>query len=133
MKVKLLRFIPGNCAAGFSCRTRSGAPAARLAAARAYLYGEIEGFWQTLSSGAEPTPEQAAHFYLVHAHVFGSRKKAVELVFKTRGGGAVYKRNIVEQKLQDLQTINQHVINSLRCCSAGGRLILGLPSEEILL
>jgi len=110
-----------------------GRAASKLAAARAYLYSTIEGLWQTLNSGAEPQPEQVAHFYLVHTHVFESCKEAVELVFKTGGGGAVYKRNVVEQKLRDIQTINQHVINSLRSYSVGGRLLLGLPPEEILL
>lgn len=110
-----------------------GRAAAKLASSRAYLYSTIEGFWQTLKSGAEPRPEQVAHFYLVHTHVFESCKEAVDLVFKTSGGGAVYKRNVVEQKLRDIQTINQHVINSLRSYSVGGRLLLGLPPEEILL
>ncbi len=110
-----------------------GRAAAKVGAARAWLYSTIEGVWQALTGGDEPTPEQIADFYLVHTHVFESCKEAVELIYKVSGGGAVYKRNKIEQSLRDIQTINQHVINSLRSYSVGGRLYLGLPPEQILL
>lgn len=124
---------PKNLCDEFFVQDAVGRAAAKLASARAYLYGTIEGFWQTLNSGSEPRPEQIAHFYLVHTHVFESCKEVVELIYKISGGGAVYKRNKIEQSLRDIQTINQHVINSLRSYSVGGRLYLGLPPEEILL
>ncbi|GAB4190398.1 MAG: acyl-CoA dehydrogenase family protein [Wenzhouxiangellaceae bacterium] len=124
---------PKNQCDDFFVQDAIGRAAAKLASARAYLYSTIEGFWQTLNSGAEPQPEQAAHFYLVHTHVFESCKEAIELVYKISGGGAVYKKNQIERSLRDIQTINQHVINSLRSYSVGGRLLLGLPAEEILL
>lgn len=124
---------PKNLCDEFFVQDAVGRAAAKLAAARAYLYGTIEGLWKTLNSGSEPQPEQVAHFYLVHTHVFESCKEVVEAIYKISGGGAVYKRNKIEQSLRDIQTINQHVINSLRSYSTGGRLYLGLPPEEILL
>lgn len=110
-----------------------GRAAAKLGASRAYLYATIGELWTGLTSGQPPGPEQIASFQLVHTQVFESCKEAVELIYKISGGGAVYKRNRIEQRLRDIHTINQHVINSLRSYSSGGRLILGLPPEQIVL
>lgn len=124
---------PKNLCDEFFVQDAVGRAAAKLVSARAYLYSTIQGLWQALNAGRQPGPEEVAHFYLVHTHVFETCKEVVEAIYKISGGGAVYKRNGIEQSLRDIQTINQHVINSLRSYSVGGRLYLGLPPEEILL
>jgi transposase len=59
--------------------------------------------------------------------------EAVELLYKARGGSAVYTSNVLDRCLRDVVTMNQHVINSLRAYAMGGRLLLGLPVAELLL
>ncbi len=110
-----------------------GRCAAALGASRAYLYTTIDNLWSALCSGQPPTPEQIADFQLMHTQVFESCKDVVERVYKISGGGAVYRRHRIERQLRDMLTVNQHVINSLRSYAAGGRMLLGLPPEQILL
>ena len=59
--------------------------------------------------------------------------EAVELLYKARGGSAVYTTNRLDRCLRDALTMNQHVINSSRSYALGGRLLLGLPVAQLLL
>lgn len=58
---------------------------------------------------------------------------AVELLYKARGGSAVYAGNRLDRCLRDVLTMNQHVINSSRAYTIGGRQVLGLPVVQLLL
>ena len=110
-----------------------GRAAAMLGAARAYLFSTIGDLWETLEAGREISLRQRADFQLVHMQVFAMCTEAVELLYKARGGSAVYTGNVLDRCLRDIVTMNQHVINSLRAYTMGGRLLLGLPVAELLL
>ncbi len=110
-----------------------GRAAATLGAARAYLFSTIGDMWETLEAGREVSLRQRVDFQLVHTQVFAMCTEAVELIYKARGGSAVYTGNVLDRCLRDIVTMNQHVVNSLRVYATGGRLLLGLPTEELLL
>jgi len=110
-----------------------GRAAAILGAARAYLFSTIGDIWQTLEAGREVSLRQRVDFQLVHTQVFAMCTEAVELIYKARDGSAVYTSNVLNRCLRDIVTMNQHVVNSLRVYATGGRLLLGLPAEELLL
>jgi indole-3-acetate monooxygenase len=110
-----------------------GRAAAMLGAARAYLFSTIGDIWETLETGREVSLRQRVDFQLVHTQVFAMCTEAVELIYKARGGSAVYTGNVLDRCLRDIVTMNQHVVNSLRVYATGGRLLLGLPAEELLL
>jgi indole-3-acetate monooxygenase len=110
-----------------------GRAAAMLGAARAYLFSTIGDIWETLEAGREVSLRQRVDFQLVHTQVFAMCTEAVELIYKARGGSAVYTGNVLDRCLRDIVTMNQHVVNSLRVYATGGRLLLGLPAEELLL
>ena len=110
-----------------------GRAAALLGAARAYLFATIGELWATLEAGREVSLRQRAEFQMVHPQVFAMCTEAVELLYKARGGSAVYTGNVLDRCLRDLVTMNQHVVNSLRFYATGGRLLLGLSAEELLL
>ena len=110
-----------------------GRAAALLGAARAYLFTTVGDLWETLEAGQEVSLSQGAEFQMVHAQVFAMCAEAVELLYKARGGSAVYTSNVLDRCLRDVVTMNQHVINSLRAYAMGGRLLLGLPVAELLL
>jgi hypothetical protein len=113
-----------------SGRRRAGA--AMIGAARAYAFATIGELWETLEAGREITPRQWADIQLVHTQVFGMCTEAVELLYKARGGSAVYTGNLLDRCLRDLLTMNQHVMNSLRTYGMGGRLLLGLPQKPAI-
>ncbi|MES9851399.1 MAG: acyl-CoA dehydrogenase family protein [Candidatus Thiodiazotropha sp. L084R] len=110
-----------------------GRASAMIGAARAYLYSVVEDIWRTIQSGRDPSPIQAAQFQSMNVQVFGMCREAVELVFKARGGSSVYSGTVLETCLRDLQTMDQHVMSSLRAYAQSGRILMGLPPEEILL
>lgn len=110
-----------------------GRAAAILGAARAYAFAVIGELWETLEAGRELGPQQWANIQMVHPQVFGMCTEAVELLFKARGGSAVYTGNLLDRCLRDLLTMNQHVMNSLRAYGMSGRLLLGLPPEQLVL
>ena len=110
-----------------------GRAQSQLAAARAYLYTSIGALWSSLQAGEEITPQQFADFQLVHTHVFETCSDVVKLIYKVRGGSAVYQGNELDRCMRDILAMNQHVVNSLRSYAAGGRVLLGLPPEQILL
>jgi alkylation response protein AidB-like acyl-CoA dehydrogenase len=109
-----------------------GRAAALLGAARAYLFATIGELWATLEAGQEVSLRQRADFQVVHTQVFAMCTEAVELLYKARGGSAVYTGTVLDRCLRDMVTMNQHVGNSLRAYAMGGSLLLGLPAEEFL-
>lgn len=110
-----------------------GRAAAMIGAAKSYLYSVVESIWRTLRAEGQPSSKQMAQFQSMNAQVFGMCLDAVELIFKARGGSSVYSGSVLETCLRDLQTMDQHVMSSLRAYAQSGRILMGLPPEEILL
>ena len=110
-----------------------GRAAAKLGSARAYLYTSIGDLWDSLESGKEPSVQEFTNFQLVHTYVFETCVEVVQMIYKIRGGTAVYSGNDLDRCFRDIVTMNQHVVNSLRAFTSGGQAILGLPPEQILL
>lgn len=110
-----------------------GKASASLKATRLYLYSCIEEIWACIQATKEIPPETFAQFQILNTYVYESCTAIVESLYKVRGGSAVYQGNTLDRSLRDLLTMNQHVMNSLRSYSMGGRVLLGLPPEMILL
>jgi hypothetical protein len=70
---------------------------------------------------------------MLNTHIYQTCTDAVQLLYKVRGGSSVYTGGDLDRCLRDSVTMNQHVMNSLRSYAMGGRVLLGLPPELILL
>jgi alkylation response protein AidB-like acyl-CoA dehydrogenase len=110
-----------------------GRASAMIGAARAYLYSVVDDIWQTVQSGQPLAARHMAQFQSLNVQVFGMCLNAVQLLFKARGGSVVYSGSALETYLRDLQTMDQHVMSSLRSYAQSGCILMGLPHEEILL
>jgi len=110
-----------------------GRAAAMIGAARSYLYNVVEDIWRTVQIGDQPSSKQRAQFQSMNVQVFGMCLDAAQLIFKARGSSSVYSGSVLETCLRDLQTMDQHVMSSLRAYAQSGRILMGLPPEEILL
>lgn len=110
-----------------------GRTAATIGSMRAWLYNSIGDLWEALSAGRPLSPAQFAEFQMLNTHVYQTCTEAVQLLYKVRGGSSVYTGGDLDRCLRDSVTMNQHVMNSLRSYAMGGRLLLGLPPEQILL
>ena len=110
-----------------------GRASSKLQATRTYLYSTIGDIWSCLQAGAQPPPDLFARFQALNAFVYDECTEMTESLYKVRGGSAVYHGSPFDRCLRDLLTMNQHVMNSRRSYSMAGRVLLGLPPEQILL
>jgi hypothetical protein len=70
---------------------------------------------------------------MVSSQVYAMSSQAVEYAYKARGGSSVYAGNTLDRCMRDLLTMNQHTVNSLRSYTMSGRILMGLPPEQLLL
>ena len=110
-----------------------GRCATSLRATRAYVYDVTSEIWECIEQQRQMPPELFAQFQMLCIHSYQTCTDSVERLYKARGGTAVQEGDPVGRCLRDLQTMNQHVLNSLRSYTMGGRVLLGLPPETLLL
>jgi alkylation response protein AidB-like acyl-CoA dehydrogenase len=103
---------------------------ALVGSARDYVFARLDDIWQTLLSGASPSPKQRALYRIAIAHAHAACVEAVEGLFKAYGGGAVYTSGPFERCLRDLLTVNQHTMNSLKVNETAGRVLLGFDLRD---
>jgi alkylation response protein AidB-like acyl-CoA dehydrogenase len=99
---------------------------AMVGSARSYLYDITAELWAALLRGDNPDRKLGARWSLAMANAFRASAKAVELMYKARGGSAVYLGGRLDRCLRDVLTINQHVVVSLKGYEMAGRTLLGL-------
>jgi alkylation response protein AidB-like acyl-CoA dehydrogenase len=109
-----------------------GRAEAKLGAARAYAFEVIGDIWRGYQHHERLSERQIANFMLVHPEVFGACVAVVELMYKARGGSAIYAGCPLDRLLRDVLTLNQHLVNSARSYGSAGRLMLGLAPEVML-
>jgi alkylation response protein AidB-like acyl-CoA dehydrogenase len=114
-------------------QTAAARAEALVGSARDYVFARIDDIWQTLLTGAQPTPRQRALYRIAIAHAHAVSVEAVEGLFKAYGGGAVYSSSPFDRYLRDLLTINQHTMNSLKIQESAGRVLLGFELRDPLL
>src|SRR5215472_9983546 len=85
-----------------------------LTSARGYLFEVMDDLWSTLVNGQPSSPMQIARFTTMHAFFVGVCVDVVELVYKTAGGTAVYKKGPLDRCLRDTLTMNEHTIGTPR-------------------
>ena len=109
-----------------------GRAEAKLGAARAYAYEVIGDIWRSYLRHEHLNGRQITNLMLVHPEVFGACVTVVELMYKARGGSAIYTSCLLDRLLRDVLTLNQHLVNSARSYGSAGRLMLGLAPEVML-
>jgi alkylation response protein AidB-like acyl-CoA dehydrogenase len=99
---------------------------ALVGSARAYVLAVVDEIWQTLLAGDEASERQRARFRLALAHSHAAAVEAVDLMYHTGGGSALYATNPLDRLFRDVHTINQHVIVAPKTYEQSGRVLLGL-------
>jgi alkylation response protein AidB-like acyl-CoA dehydrogenase len=107
-----------------------GRAEALTSAARAYAYATVTELWHVLRDGRLPDPDQRVRFRLMLAQVNQICRDAVELLFRASGGSGVYRRNPIERRFRDVNTIAGHALAQDRNFETAGRALLGLPVDE---
>jgi indole-3-acetate monooxygenase len=103
-----------------------------LCAARGCLFETVGSVYEALSARQPISARLGAQFNAVHAHVYEICTDVVQLMYKARGGSAVYSSGVLDRCLRDVIAMNEHALNSLKLYTMSGRILLGLPPEEFL-
>ncbi len=99
---------------------------ALVASARAYVLAVVDEIWQTLLAGDDASEQQRARFRLALVHSHTAAVEAVDLLYHTGGGSALYASSPLDRLFRDIHTINQHVIVAPKTYEQSGRVLLGL-------
>ena len=98
-----------------------------LGAARAFVYDVLQDIWSTLSAGQTVTSRQQALYRLAICHAYDSGVEAVDLMYKTASGTALYTRHPLDRWFRDIHTAAQHFVVSGKIAEAAGRVLVGQP------
>jgi len=101
--------------------------------ARSYLYETTADLWAALVGRTMPSPQLLARWQLAMLNAFDASAQAVHLVFKARGGTAVYAESTLDRRLRDVLTMNQHVVVTLKSYEMAGRTLLGMEPIQLLI
>ena len=100
---------PGSIAEDAHVQFEVGKAHAALLSARAFVHDTLGDIWTTVSSGATPTPVQAARTGLATQQAMHAAITAVDIAFGLAGASAVYTGHPLERCFRDLHTANQHI------------------------
>ncbi|MGH8011607.1 MAG: acyl-CoA dehydrogenase family protein, partial [Candidatus Binataceae bacterium] len=106
-----------------------GRASALIGSARSYLFGTMSDIWHTLSAGRRLNADQNSAYILSITNTFAQCTEAVDLLFKTVGGAAIY-TGPFDRAFRDIHSASQHTAVSARSYEMAGRALLGARRME---
>ncbi len=100
---------------------------ARLKAARAFLFAEIDAAWAQAQGSAAISLEQRATLRLAATHMTRTAAEVVRAVQDLAGGGSVFLADSLNRRLADAQTMTAHIMIAPATYELTGRALLGVP------
>lgn len=114
-------------------QTAVGRAEAELGAARAYIYDATASIYETVFAGEEPSLEQRAAYRLAGINAFRASKSVVSRMYEAGGGSALYSKSLLDRQWRDISTITQHAFANERVYGEGGRAMMGLDPQSMML
>lgn len=99
---------------------------ALLGSARGFVFDVVEEIWAGLIAGKAVSARQHAMFRLSICNAYDLCVEAVDLMFKTASGTALYASSPLDRHFRDIHTASQHFVVSTKIAEAAGRVLLGL-------
>jgi alkylation response protein AidB-like acyl-CoA dehydrogenase len=100
---------------------------ARLGAARAFLFAEIDAAWIQAKTNPSITLEQRASLRLAATHMTRTAADVVRTVQDLAGGVSVFVADPLHRRLADAQTMTAHIMTAPATYELTGRALLGVP------
>lgn len=100
---------------------------ARLKAARAFLFAEIDAAWAQAQCNAAIPLEQRARLRLAATHMIRTAAEVVRTVQDLAGGGSVFTADSLNRRLADAQAMTAHIMIAPATYELTGRALLGVP------
>ncbi len=114
-------------------QTAVGRAEAELGAARSYIYDATAAIFDTVAAGDEATLAQRATYRLAGINAFRAAKSVVGRMYEAGGGSALYSRSRLDRQWRDISTITQHAFANERVYGEGGRALMGLDPQSMML
>lgn len=103
---------------------------AALAAARSYAYNVVGSVWETLCRKGTLSQRQRTHFRLALIYVTRVCKDVVTSMFDAAASAAIHRGNPLDQQLRDILTVCQHRVVQTKTYRPGGKILLGLETND---
>lgn len=110
-----------------------GRAACSLNATRLHVYDIVGKVWKYMEKQEQLPASLSAQFQMLNAYTFHTCAEIIQSLHTAFGGGAAYEKHPLARCLRDIQTMCLHMTSSPRSFGMGGRAILGLPPERILM
>ena len=101
--------------------------------ARSFVFETVNDVWDTVDRGDEPAPRQRALLQLACSGACDASVDAVQKVVGAAGASANFTTNPLERCMRDVMVVRQHFMVSPQWYHGAGRVLLGLPSEALVL
>ena len=114
-------------------QTAVGRAEAELGAARSYIYEATAAIYEAVAGGREASLAQRATYRLAGINAFRASKSVVTRMYEAGGGAALYSKSLLDRQYRDISTITQHAFANERVYGEGGRALMGLDPQSMML
>jgi alkylation response protein AidB-like acyl-CoA dehydrogenase len=106
---------------------------AALEAARALAEARIAVAWGQASNGSALDAPARAGLRLAATHLTRTAADVVRCAYDMAGGSSVYSSHPLQRRFRDAHVATQHMMVAPPTYELAGRVLLGLPTDEMLL
>jgi alkylation response protein AidB-like acyl-CoA dehydrogenase len=100
--------------------------------ARALMYEVVADVWHSAVNGVRPSIEQRAWLRLAGVDGVQRAIEAVDLMYNTGGGTAIYESSPLERCFRDVHVVPAHIVVQPNVYEVAGRVFLNLPPGTTL-
>jgi alkylation response protein AidB-like acyl-CoA dehydrogenase len=101
--------------------------------ARALLVEETTRVWDMVQAGTRVTPERQGLLRIAATHATASSARAVDEMYTTAGGTALFASSPLQRCLRDVHAITQHLFVAPPTYEMIGKILLGVEPEGFML
>ena len=98
---------------------------------RAYALNALDKAWQAVSQGKPDPTEEIGQARLAIHHSSRQALKAIDLLFHAAGTNGIFRKRPLERFFRDAHVAIQHLAGHTSHYEAAGRVMFGLPAEDI--
>ncbi|MGD9889674.1 MAG: acyl-CoA dehydrogenase family protein [Dehalococcoidia bacterium] len=96
-----------------------------LGAARSYLYDTLDGIWETVVAGGQPTMRQRSLCRIASIQAVETASRVAHTASTLAGGTSVYNMSSLQRHARDADVITHHITQSRQVWEDTGRVLLG--------
>jgi alkylation response protein AidB-like acyl-CoA dehydrogenase len=101
--------------------------------ARALLVEETTSVWELVQAGTPVAPDRLGGLRIAATHATAASTFAVDRMYTTAGGTAVFTSSPLQRCLRDVRAITQHLFVAPPTYEMVGKILLGVESDGFML